>query len=204
MKWLTIPHYSHYGMLLILAGLFLLTNPASHTLPHLPHNAQPVHNRATTPTTPVATATPLTVPQAPLASSLGLADSTQHWIDVAWRDAWQVEDTKTDTFPLIFVKQIRQESGYQVSVVSSAGAIGIAQFMSGTASSLGVNPYNPDSALLGAAKLMVSYIHKYHSYALALASYNAGSATVDSCLTTPNWYDCLPLETENYITNILG
>lgn len=204
MKWLTYPQYSHYGLLLVLAGLFLLTNPTAHTLSYRVHITQPVQKRATTHNAPDATATPVNVPSSPSASSLGLASDTQHWIDVAWRDAWQVEDTKTSTFPTIFVKQIRQESGYQVNVISSAGAIGIAQFEMETASSLGVNPYNPDSALMGAAKLMVSYIHKYHSYALALAAYNAGSSTVDSCLNTPNWYDCLPLETEKYITAILN
>ena len=56
--------------------------------------------------------------------------------------------------PDVFEKQINQESGFRPDVVSHAGAIGIAQFMPETAKAVGVDPYNPDQALYGAAKHM--------------------------------------------------
>jgi soluble lytic murein transglycosylase-like protein len=65
------------------------------------------------------------------------------------------------------------ESAWNPRAQSSAGALGIAQFMPGTANGLSVNPYNPRSAIFGAAK----YLHQL-GYAsnrlLAFAKYNAG------------------------------
>ena len=160
---------------------------------------------------PVSTAVAVVMPNAPSAASLGLTSDKQQWITLAYQDAIDAESNKADTlFPMIFVKQIKQESGFQIndasgqSITSSAGAVGISQFLPSTAASLGIDPYVPQQALKGAAMLMVSYVHKYHSYALALAAYNAGSGTVNTCIATSDWYGCLPGETQNYITVILG
>lgn len=70
--------------------------------------------------------------------------------------------------------QVNQESGWQTSVVSSAGAVGIAQFEPSTAAGLGVNPLDPVSALDGMAKLMATYYKQLGSWSLALAAYNGG------------------------------
>src|SRR5205085_80727 len=81
--------------------------------------------------------------------------------------------------PEYFVRQINQESGFNPNAVSPAGAVGIAQFEPGTAAGLGVNPWDPISALRGAARLMANYAHSYGGdYAKALAAYNGGSGTV--------------------------
>ena len=104
----------------------------------------------------------------------------------------------------LFVRQIYQESGFQPYARSWAGAIGIAQFMPGTAASLGINPYNPVQSLSGAARLMASYYHKYGSYAMALAAYNAGPGAVARALSCGgSWTYCLPIETQNYIRVIM-
>lgn len=104
--------------------------------------------------------------------------------------------------PTYFVNQIQAESGFNPNAISSAGAEGIAQFMPGTAAGLGINPYNPVQALQGAANLMASYIKQYGgSEAKALAAYNAGPGNVSS---SANWESMLPLETRNYIANIMG
>ncbi len=105
----------------------------------------------------------------------------------------------------LFVKQIYAESGFRPNAYSYAGAIGIAQFMPGTAASLGINPYNPVQSLWGAARLMSSYYHQYGSYAMALAAYNAGPGTVNYALRGcgSNWTYCLPAETQNYIRIIM-
>jgi len=97
--------------------------------------------------------------------------------------------------PNIFERQIQQESGFNPSARSPAGAMGIAQFMPATARGLGVNPNNPTQALDGAAKLMANYVRKYGSYKNALVAYNAGPGRVGGPL---------PAETQNYIRTILG
>ncbi len=100
--------------------------------------------------------------------------------------------------PNIFLKQIQQESGFNPNAVSSAGALGIAQFMPGTAQSHGVDPRDPQSSLTGAAEYMKQLLTKYNgSYAKALGAYNAGEGTIDSG-------GPLPAETRNYISSILS
>lgn len=110
----------------------------------------------------------------------------------------------------IFVRQIQQESGFHPDAVSPAGAIGIAQFMPETAASMGVDPWDVESSLDGAARLDRSYLDRYSGdYAKALAAYNAGAATrhgvdraVDQC--GDSWLSCMPAQTRNYVRIILG
>jgi hypothetical protein len=109
--------------------------------------------------------------------------------------------------PDYFVRQIYVESGFNPNAVSPSGAVGIAQFVPSTAAGLGINPYDPASALKGAAQYMASYVHQYGGdYAKALAAYNAGSATVSYAVSAggANWMNYLPAETRAYIHNIMG
>ncbi len=80
--------------------------------------------------------------------------------------------------PVMFTEQIRQESGFNPNARSALGALGIAQFMPGTAKSVGVNPLDPSASLIAAAKLMKSYMDKYGDPKVALAAYNAGEGNV--------------------------
>jgi cell wall-associated NlpC family hydrolase len=95
--------------------------------------------------------------------------------------------------PAIFSRQIETESGFNPAAVSPAGAIGIAQFMPGTAKGLGIDPTDPVASLDAAAKLMSEYVQRYGNVASALAAYNAGPAG--------NWNNP---ETRAYISRILG
>jgi hypothetical protein len=70
--------------------------------------------------------------------------------------------------PNVFSRQIQQESGFNPSARSSAGAIGIAQIMPATARGWGVNPSDPIAALDAAAKNMARYVKQYGSYKNAL------------------------------------
>ena len=109
--------------------------------------------------------------------------------------------------PDYFVRQIEQESGFNPNAVSPAGAVGIAQFLPGTAAGLGINPWDPIQALRGAARLMANYAHQYGGdYAKALAAYNGGSGTVQYAVNNcgANWLNCLPGETRHYIYIIMG
>ncbi|GAC1397951.1 MAG: hypothetical protein NVS4B12_05760 [Ktedonobacteraceae bacterium] len=108
--------------------------------------------------------------------------------------------------PDLFVRQIAQESGFDPSAFSPAGALGIAQFEPTTAVALGVNPWNPAQALIGAAYLMSQYVKQYNGdYAMALAAYNAGPGTVQRAVQIGgvHWSLYLPTETKNYISIIL-
>lgn len=109
--------------------------------------------------------------------------------------------------PNIFVAQIRQESGFNPNAVSPAGAVGIAQFLPSTAAGMNVNPWNPQSALEGAARLDAANLRAYGGdWAKVLAAYNAGGGAVNYTVSRggKNWQQYLPSETQNYIRIILG
>ncbi|GCE14892.1 lytic transglycosylase domain-containing protein [Tengunoibacter tsumagoiensis] len=109
--------------------------------------------------------------------------------------------------PDLFVRQIQQESGFNPNARSSVGAIGIAQFMPGTAAALGVNPYDPNSALDGAARHMADLSRMYGGdYAKALAAYNAGPGNVNAAVRAggANWLAYTPGETQHYVHTIMG
>jgi len=119
----------------------------------------------------------------------------------------QQDAIKYGISPVYFVRQIYAESGFNPNAYSPAGAIGIAQFEPATAAGLGVNPYDPASSLDGAARYMATLSNSYNGdYAKALAAYNAGSANVNNAVRNggANWLSLLPLETQNYVTKIMG
>ena len=77
--------------------------------------------------------------------------------------------------------QINMESGWNPSAKSSAGALGIAQFMPGTAASRHVNPLDPASAIPGMASLMHDlYTQEGHNWTKALEAYNAGPGNLSA------------------------
>jgi cell wall-associated NlpC family hydrolase len=94
---------------------------------------------------------------------------------------------------------LSEESGFNPSAVSSAGAQGIAQFMPATAAGMGINPLDPTQAINGAAKLLGAYTQRFGSYADALAAYNAGSSTVAKYGGIPPYP-----ETEAYVPAVLS
>jgi hypothetical protein len=107
---------------------------------------------------------------------------------------------------VLFLRQINQESGFDPKAYSTAGALGIAQLLPATAKMLGVDPFNPQEALTGAARLMAQYHQRYGGDdAKALAAYNAGVGTVDQAMQHCGlaWAACLPEETRHYLQAIL-
>jgi len=85
--------------------------------------------------------------------------------------------------PGFLAATLLQESAYDPHAMSSAGAVGIGQFMVGTADLWGIDPFDPDASIDATARVLASYLEKYRAsdadpYALALAAYNAGPAAV--------------------------
>ncbi len=122
--------------------------------------------------------------------------------DIAWQAALHA-----GIDPNLFTRQINQESRFNPNASSPAGAEGIAQFMPATAASMGVDPWDPTSALYGGARLMGQLSQQFGgNYAQALAAYNAGPGAVQYAIKAggSNWYNYLPAETQNYVTVIMG
>ena len=91
-----------------------------------------------------------------------------------------------------------QESSFNASAVSPAGAQGLMQFMPATAKGLGVNALDPTSAIEGAARYLSSLTKQFGSTELALAAYNAGPGTVTRYGGVPPY-----TETQNYVRAVM-
>lgn len=109
----------------------------------------------------------------------------------------------------MYLRQITQESGWNPSAVSPAGAAGIAQLMPGTARDLGVDPFDAVASLHAAARYMKTlYTNHEKSWKRALAAYNWGWGNVAAGLGgRPRWdgrRETLPAETRHYLDVILG
>jgi Transglycosylase SLT domain/SPOR domain len=102
-----------------------------------------------------------------------------------------------------FTRLIWQESRFDPSAVSPAGAQGIAQFMPATAATRGLsNAFEPLQALRESA----SYLRELRttfggSLGLAAAAYNAGPAQVEGWLARRR---TLPFETQAYVRIVTG
>ena len=99
----------------------------------------------------------------------------------------------------LFLRLVRQESGWYSGAVSPKGAIGLAQLMPGTAQLLGVDPTDPQQNLEGGARYLKRQFDRFGSWPLALAAYNAGPEAVEQ-------YDGIPpyAETQGYVQAIWG
>jgi hypothetical protein len=99
----------------------------------------------------------------------------------------------------LLAAQIHAESTFNPSARSKAGALGIAQFMPGTAAAYGLrDPMDPEASINAQAHLMRDLLRDFGSVTLALAAYNAGPRPVREC-------GCIPYtETRAYVATILG
>ena len=104
--------------------------------------------------------------------------------------------------PDFFARLIWKESRFDPNAVSPAGAEGIAQFMPGTAAMRGLkNSFDIEQAISASAKYLGELKTGYGNLGLAAAAYNAGENRVSRWLSSGGF---LPLETENYVLDIMG
>lgn len=99
----------------------------------------------------------------------------------------------------LFLRLVQQESGWNPTAKSHAGALGLAQLMPETARRLGVDPLDPAANLEGGARYLRQQYDRFRSWRLALAAYNAGPEAVVK-------HDGIPpyQETQGYVKAILG
>jgi soluble lytic murein transglycosylase-like protein len=103
--------------------------------------------------------------------------------------------------PALIEAVIANESGFDPTARSSAGAKGLMQLMPRTAASLGVSdPYDPAQNIWGGARYLGALLRQFGgSVERAVAAYNAGPAAVAK-------YDGVPpyAQTKAYVRNVLA
>src|SRR5215467_11333604 len=99
-----------------------------------------------------------------------------------------------------FIRLLYQESSFRPYVISSAGALGIAQFTEETASDRGLdNPFDPLQAIPASGRLLRDLYQKFGNRGLAAAAYNAGPKRIQDWLANKG---ALPQETQDYVRTI--
>jgi hypothetical protein len=96
---------------------------------------------------------------------------------------------------------IKQESGFQPTAHSGAGAAGLMQLMPSTARGLGVtNVYDPSQSIDGGTKYLAQQIQNFNgNISYALAAYNAGPGAVKKYNGVPPYQ-----ETQKYVKTIMA
>jgi soluble lytic murein transglycosylase-like protein len=103
--------------------------------------------------------------------------------------------------PSLLAGLIQQESGFNPSARSGAGALGLTQLMPGTAASLGVaEPLDPAQSIEGGARYLSQLLAQFGGNTTdALAAYNAGPGAVQQYGGVPPY-----AETQQYVADVLG
>lgn len=144
------------------------------------------------------TAAPAAAGDAPLAP-LSLVPPAQGHGEAAYAHLFAAAGARHGVSPALLTAVARAESGFDPTARSSAGAQGLMQFMPATARGLGIDPWKPEQAVDGAARLLKSHLQSFGSTELALAAYNAGPGAVTRYGGIPPYS-----ETQNYVRKIMS
>ena len=112
---------------------------------------------------------------------------------------------------MLLKAQVKAESAFKPTAVSSAGAMGLSQFMPGTWDEYASgDPFNPELAIEAQSKYMTRLLAMFNNdIKLALASYNWGQGRVRLRLKRHNaqtWEEIepyAPQETQDYVRKII-
>ena len=118
---------------------------------------------------------------------------------VPYADLFTRAGSRHGVDPALLAAVAQQESGFDASAVSPAGAQGLMQFMPATARGLGVDPFDPASAVDGAARYLADLTRQFGSTELGLAAYNAGPGTVRRYGGIPPYS-----ETQDYVRSVMS
>jgi len=168
---------------------------------------------ASAPPTPAPGAETAPAPGAETAPAPGAESASSGELRTGQKDAGQLSRDEIcqmieaaasgEALPFEFLARlIWQESKFNPSAVSHAGAVGIAQFMPKVASGRGLaNPFEPEAALHESAEFLRELRDQFGNLGLAAAAYNAGPKRVLDWLHKRG---SLPRETQNYVHIITG
>jgi soluble lytic murein transglycosylase-like protein len=155
-----------------------------------------------------ATAPAATAPTSSFAGALAAAQTAPSAAPVSGAGGSSAFDSEINAAaasngidPALLKGLVSQESGFNPSARSGAGAVGLTQLMPGTASALGVtNPLDPAQSLQGGAKYLREQLDRFGGdQTLALAAYNAGPGAVQKYGGVPPY-----AETQNYVTSVMS
>jgi soluble lytic murein transglycosylase-like protein len=141
------------------------------------------------PATVTTAAAPTTAPTAPAAGA------------VPYQSLIEESCARYGVDPALLAGLIEQESHFDPTVGSPAGAQGLTELMPETAASLGVtDPHDPAQSIDAGARLLSEKLAEFGGDTeLALAAYNAGSGAVQQYNGIPPYP-----ETQEYVKKVLG
>jgi soluble lytic murein transglycosylase-like protein len=159
-----------------------------------PSTASPALGEATA-LTPTSTV-PTTTAPLPTTTETGPGSGT-----VPYQSLIEESCAKYGVDPALLAGLIEQESHFDPTVGSSAGAQGLTELMPETAASLGVtDPHDPAQSIEAGARLLSEKLTEFGGNTeLALAAYNAGSGAVQQYNGIPPYP-----ETQEYVQKVLG
>lgn len=111
---------------------------------------------------------------------------------------------RTNLDPRLIMAVVTVESAWRPNAISRVGARGLGQLMPTTASTLGVNPWDPSQNLRGAANYLRTLIDRFadrgvNALRYALGAYNAGPQAVEKYNGIPPYH-----ETQVYVKRVLA
>lgn len=134
-----------------------------------------------------------------LTASPNAAASGSYAAPSSMRAAFTSAASQTGLSPALLQAVAHVESNDSSTAVSSAGAIGVMQLMPTTAASLGVNPYDASSNIMGGARYLAGLLHQFDgNLPLSLAAYNAGPGAVEAYGGIPPY-----AQTQAYVQKVL-
>lgn len=126
------------------------------------------------------------------------ASTDQLPANTPYASAFQSAGARYGVSPRLLAAVADVESSFTPTAVSGAGAEGLMQLMPSTASSLGVDPFEPTAAIDGAARLLRAHIDRFGSVDAALAAYNLGGTRVAQAGGT------VPAAAQGYVNRVLA